>query len=65
MIIYKLIDVEDDENYVYLCVADDCIVDIEELFDECNKDRERLLNELDTLFIDYEVVFPENVIEVW
>lgn len=62
---FKIIDVDDEENYIYLCVSDDCHVDIAELFDDLEKDRIKLCEELDFLEIEYYIIFPEDVEDVF
>lgn len=65
LFMYKIIDIDDDENYIYLCTGDDCYVDIEELFHRVNKDSIELCDELDLLGIEYYIISPEDVVEVF
>lgn len=65
LFMYKIIDVDDDENYIYLCTSDDCCVDIEELFNTLDKDRIKLCDELDLLGVEYYIIFPGDVVEVF
>lgn len=61
--VYKLID--EYEDYVYICVNDDCCVDVGDLYLQFDKDRSKVCDELDLLGVEYYVVFPEDIEEVF